>query len=86
MAMVYLSERKISAIQKKQDPYSFINNELRNELEELNMLLEKKEKENKAPFNIQSKGHDINFNAKHVPGPGAYNLDQPKKLSNIGMN
>ena len=86
MAMVYLSERKISAIQKKQDPYSFINNELRNELEELNMLLEKKEKENKAPFNIQSKGHDINLNARPVPGPGAYNLDQPKKLSNIGIS
>ena len=79
MAMVYLSDRKISAIQKTQEPYSFINNELRNELEELNMLLEKKEKENKVPFNIQSKGHDITFDYKSIPGPGSYNLDLPKK-------
>ena len=82
MAMVFLSDRKMSAIQEKQEPYTFINNELKNELEELNVLLEKKAKENKAPFNTQAKGHDIKLESKQVPGPGAYNLDQPKKLSN----
>ena len=84
--MVYLSKRNISAIQKDTDNYTFLNNELRNELEELNMLLEKKEKENKVPFNIQSKGHDIIYDYKPVPGPGAYDLDQPKKPSKNGIS
>ena len=84
--MVYLSDRKISAIQKNQEPYSFINNELRNELEELNMLLEKKEKENKVPFNIQSKGHDVTFDFKQAPGPGSYNLEPPKKPIQNGLS
>ena len=40
--------------------------ELKNELEELNMLLEKKEKENKVPFNTQAKEHDINYKYNHL--------------------
>ena len=35
MAMVYLSERNVSAIQKDKEPYSFVNNELKIALEEL---------------------------------------------------
>ena len=84
--MVFLSDRKMSAIQKTQELYTFINNELKNELEELNMLLEKKEKENKVPFNIQSKGHDITLDYKSIPGPGSYNLEQPRKPIQNGLS
>ena len=80
MAMVYLSNRNISSIPKDPKQYTFLNNELKNELEELNILLEKKEKENKAPFNTQAKGHDVSYKYNSIPGPGAYNLDIPKKI------
>ena len=80
MAMVYLSNRNISSIPKVPEQYTFLNNELKNELEELNMLLEKKEKENKVPFNTQAKGHDVSYKYNPIPGPGAYNLDIPKKI------
>ena len=80
MAMVYLSNRNISEIPKDPEPCKFLNNELKNELEELNMLLEKKEKENKIPFNTLAKGHDVSYKYNPIPGPGAYNLDIPKKI------
>ena len=70
----------MSSIPKVPEPYIFLNNELKNELEELNMLLEKKEKENKAPFNTQAKAHAISYKYNPIPGPGAYNLDKPKKI------
>ena len=85
MAMVYLSNRNISPIQKEPDPFAKLNNELRSELEELNVLLEKKGKENRVPFNSQAKGHDITFDSNIVPGPGTYNLDQPKIIKKEGL-
>ena len=86
MAMVYLSERKISESPKKLESNSLLNNDLRNDLVKLNILVEQKEKENKAPFNIQSKGHDIDYESKAVPGPGSYNLDFPQKIPQNGPN
>ena len=85
MAMVYLSSRNISPIQKEPDPYAKLNNELRSELEELNVLLEKRGKENRVPFNTQAKAHDITFDSNIVPGPGTYNLDQPKIIKKEGL-
>ena len=85
MAMVYLSERNVSAIQKDKEPYSFVNNELKIALEELNMLLEKKEKENKIPFN-QSKGHELTYEFNSIPGPGSYNIDTNKKPIKTGSS
>ena len=78
--MVFLSNRNMSSPQKEPDKYTYLNNELRSELEELNKLIEKKEKENKVPFNTNAKGHEISYKYKPVPGPGAYNLDKPKKF------
>ena len=84
--MVYLSDRNMSAIPKENDPYSFVNNELKIALEELNKFLDQKEKENKIPFN-KSVGHELTYDNKKIPGPGAYNIDIiPKKPLNQGNN
>ena len=84
--MVFLSERKSSLIEKNKENLTLLNNDLKTDLEDLNMLLEKKQKENIVPFGIQSKGHDINYHVPESPGPGAYNLDSHKKPFNSGSN
>ena len=88
MAMVFLSDRKTSAVETKRETLSLLNNDLKNELEDLNIILNSKnEKENNAPFGIQGKGHDIAYRAPMSPGPGAYNVDsQRKQQFNCGMN
>ena len=88
MAMVFLSERKASAIEKDRETMTLLNNDLKNDLEDLNILLDSKnEKENKAPFGIQGKGHETTPNSPISPGPGAYNVEcQKKPLFNSGMN
>ena len=88
MAMVFLSDRKTSAVETKRETLSLLNNDLKNELEDLNIILNSKnEKENNAPFGIQGKGHDITYRAPMSPGPGAYNVDsQRKQQFNSGMN
>jgi hypothetical protein len=86
MAMVFLSERKTSAVEKNRDTLSMLNNDLKNNLEDLNILLDKKQKENKVPFGIQAKGHDITYNSPDSPGPGAYNLEPHQKPFNSGEN
>ena len=88
MAMVFLSERKTSAVETNRETLSLFNNDLKNDLEDLNILLNSKnEKENKAPFGIKSKGHDIVYRAPMSPGPGAYNIDSKRKQPfNSGMN
>ena len=75
----------MSPVQKEPEPFAALNNELRSELEELNILLQKKEKENRFPFNIQARGHEITTNSNLVPGPGTYNLDQPKIIKKEGQ-
>ena len=86
--MVFLSDRNITTLQKNRDTLTLLNNELKNDLEDLNILLDsKKEKENKAPFGIQSKGHDITYRPPLSPGPGAYNIDSERKQPfNSGIN
>ena len=88
MAMVFLSDRKTSAVETKRETLSLLNNDLKNELVDLNIILNSKnEKENNAPFGIQGKGHDIAYRAPMSPGPGAYNVDsQRKQQFNCGMN
>ena len=88
MAMVFLSERKASAIEKNRETLSLLNNDLKNDLEDLNILLDtKNEKENRAPFGIQSKGHEVTARAPMSPGPGAYNVElQKRPLFNSGIN
>ena len=86
MAMVFLSERKTSAVEKNRENLSMLNNDLKNNLEDLNILLDKKQKENKVPFGIQAKGHDITYNTPDSPGPGAYNLEPHQKPFNSGEN
>ena len=86
--MVFLSERKTSAVEKSPETLTLLNNDLKNDLEDLNILLDSKnEKENKAPFGIQGKGHDITVRALMSPGPGAYNVDSHRKMSfSSGVN
>ena len=90
MAMVFLSERKISSMEKKnRETITSLNNELKYNLEDINELLDsKKEKENIAPFGIQSKGHDVTLNVPLSPGPGSYNIDpvEKKQQFNKGGN
>jgi len=86
--MVFLSDRNMTTLQKNRDTLTLLNNDLKNDLEDLNILLDsKKEKENRAPFGIQSKGHDITYKPPLSPGPGAYNIDSEKKQPfNSGIN
>ena len=86
--MVFLSERKASAIENNRETLTLLNNNLKNDLEDLNTLLDSKnEKENRAPFGIQGKGHEITTRVPMSPGPGAYNADfQKKSLFNSGIN
>ena len=86
--MVFLSERKTSAIEKSPDTLTLLNNDLKNDLEDLNILLDSKnEKESKAPFGIQGKGHDVTIKSPMSPGPGAYNIDSQRKIPfNSGIN
>ena len=81
MAMVFLSERKTSAVEKSPETLTLLNNDLKNDLEDLNILLDSKNrKENKAPFGIQGKGHDVTVRVPMSPGPGAYNIDSHRKM------
>lgn len=88
MAMVFLSDRKTSAVEKSPNTLTLLNNDLKNDLEDLNILLDtKNEKENKAPFGIQGKGHDVTIRAPMSPGPGSYNIDSQRKMPfNSGVN
>ncbi len=88
MAMVFLSDRKTSAVEKSPNTLTLLNNGLKNDLEDLNILLDtKNEKENKAPFGIQGKGHDVTIRAPMSPGPGSYNIDSQRKMPfNSGVN
>ena len=40
MAMVFLSERKTSAVEKNRENLSMLDNDLKNNLEDLNILLD----------------------------------------------
>ena len=86
--MVFLSDRKTTSIEKTPETLTLLNNNLKNDLEDLNILLDSKnEKENKAPFGIQGKGHDVTIRAPMSPGPGAYNIDSQRKIPfNSGLN
>ena len=88
MAMVFLSDRKTSAVEKSPNTLTLLNNDLKNDLEDLNILLDtKNEKENKAPFGIQGKGHEVTIRAPMSPGPGSYNIDSQRKMPfNSGVN